>query len=339
MKVYEMAGNELRDSRFEILRICSMVCIILGHYSWHGGVYFAGNEINKVIAGVFVFGSQLGVILFVIISAWFMEEQKQEFRVGGLIRIGCKTMIYTFICYLLYCVCNGWPASIKNMLVQFIQMVEGYWFVIVYIGFMVLVPYLNTLIDELERDRLGKLCAILLTLFCVLPTVFGSVESYILKLSCFVMVYVVTVYLKRYRKRWKVKNCVLLLVISLAFIVASEALLGKYALEYRGYFSAKSNTIPVILSAFCVFELALHLRAFSNRLVNAVAASMLGVYLLHDNSLMRVYLWMGLGCGKFFQSPGMVLHAVVCFVIVMSVGVGLDKIYHFFESLYDILKT
>lgn len=174
MKVYEMAGNELRDSRFEILRICSMACIILGHYSWHGGVYFVGNEINKVIAGVFVFGSQLGVILFVIISAWFMGEQKQEFRVGGLIRIGCKTMIYAFICYLLYCVCIGWPSSIKNMFVQFIQMVEGYWFVIVYIGFMFLVPYLNTLIDELEKDKLGKLCAILLMLFCVLPTIFGS---------------------------------------------------------------------------------------------------------------------------------------------------------------------
>lgn len=110
-------------------------------------------------------------------------------------------------------------------------------------------------------------------------------------------------------------------------------------MRWRRIFFGKKQYNSGNSVSICVFELALHLRSFSNRLVNAVAASMLGVYLLHDNSLMRVYLWTGLGCGKFFQSPGMVLHAAVCLVIVMSVGVGVDKIYHFFESLYDSLKT
>lgn len=54
-----------RNSKFELLRILSMVMIIMSHYQLYGKVRF---EYSKILAPL----GQIGVGIFVMISAYFL---------------------------------------------------------------------------------------------------------------------------------------------------------------------------------------------------------------------------------------------------------------------------
>lgn len=56
------------------------------------------------------------------------------------------------------------------------------------------------------------------------------------------------------------------------------------------YFMSQNSVTQVVLS-LALFVLFERMPLGSNRIVNAVAGTTLGVYLIHDNPLMRAWLW------------------------------------------------
>lgn len=67
--------KKVRNSNIEILRIISMLFIVISHYTVHNGVINASLPlgINRTLLEITTLGN-IGVILFVIISGYFMIE-------------------------------------------------------------------------------------------------------------------------------------------------------------------------------------------------------------------------------------------------------------------------
>ena len=76
------AKTKIRDSRFELLRILAMLMILMQHplercfpVDW-GFIEAAPFSANYVGASLLTVWGQLGVMLFVMISAWFMTDRQ-----------------------------------------------------------------------------------------------------------------------------------------------------------------------------------------------------------------------------------------------------------------------
>ena len=77
-----MVKKNIRDSKFEILRIIAMLLIVAHHFVVHG---FELENIetfsyNKIVVEILSLGGKLGVNLFVLISAYFMIDSKFKFK-------------------------------------------------------------------------------------------------------------------------------------------------------------------------------------------------------------------------------------------------------------------
>lgn len=62
--------KKVRDSKFEILRIISMIFIVISHYSLWG----KWNDANKFKYLVYQPLGQIGVCVFVLISGYFCHR-------------------------------------------------------------------------------------------------------------------------------------------------------------------------------------------------------------------------------------------------------------------------
>lgn len=70
--------HKKRDTRFEVLRIISMVFIISSHFSLYGN----WNEKSRHIISTMQFQplGQIGVYLFVMISGYFLSTRSVNFK-------------------------------------------------------------------------------------------------------------------------------------------------------------------------------------------------------------------------------------------------------------------
>lgn len=319
--------NEKRDSRFELLRIFSMVMIVLAHYSWHGGGYTQGNDLNKMIMSFFAIGGKLGVDLFVIISAWFLSgritNEKKSFE--NLARISLKVTIYSLgACIICMSLKREW--SVIQLIKSGLGLFYDYWFVIIYLFMLLLSPYINRMIDHLEQKEHKKLICILLIGLCLVPTIFIGANEISSELAGFLTIYIMVSYRKKYNVAL-VKKPYLIAAASLAIIMIFEMLCDKFFVAQKGVLIYHSYSILIVVLSFSIFEVVLRKRTFISSSINWIASSMFGVYLFHENQYIRGFLWRGLQCSDYYDSEWMIIHAIVCLFAIMAIGILIDKLY------------
>lgn len=51
------------------------------------------------------------------------------------------------------------------------------------------------------------------------------------------------------------------------------------------------NSFLILILAYCIFIAFINKKEYSNSLINSIASSTLGIYLIHDNVIMRKVMW------------------------------------------------
>jgi len=306
-------NTKIRDSRFESLRIISMAMIVLAHYAWHGGGYFHADGANRILFEIMAIGGKLGVDLFVIISAWFLSEKTEAGN--SWIKLIIKVTFYSILLFAVQILVTGNLGGISKFWTSFWALMYEYWFIIVYVCVVLLSPYINTMLQQLNQKQWKKLCFLLLLICSILPTIFIKSNQYISNLGAFLTLYIIAAYLKKFglNNNWL---CNILGAGSLLFIIFSEVLLDHYMPDYRGYFLDEAYKLPIVLLAFCIFMFFIKGKAFRHRGINFIASSMIGVYLLHENSFVRKNLWTLLKCSNYYILPPPKHFCMRCFVCV-----------------------
>lgn len=88
---------------------------------------------------------------------------------------------------------------------------------------------------------------------------------------------------------------------------------GKNAIFGRlsTYFFSRSS-IVALLFAMSLFSLFINIKPFNSRPINQTAACTFGVYLIHDNSIMRNLLWIKIfKNADYAMSEYLILHLIV----------------------------
>ncbi|WP_415338254.1 hypothetical protein [Clostridium perfringens] len=80
------------------------------------------------------------------------------------------------------------------------------------------------------------------------------------------------------------------------------------------------NRLPIAICSISLFLVFKNLRVKSNKFINTISATTFGIYLIHDNTYVRPFLWNNiLKNSEYLNSNFLVIHAIVSITIVFII--------------------
>jgi len=335
-----------RKSNIELLRIVSMLLIIIFHYVYKGGFEFGELTVNKFIVKTCWFFGELGVNLFVLITGYF--SCKGKFKPRKLILLLLEVLFYhLFSSAVGYFVGAGVKTDPKSIFLMFFPtLLNQQWYITVYVIIYILSPFFNRFINALTQKEYIRFLLTALTLWSLLPTLFGvffnTTESllYYNRLVWLIIIYLVGAYLRLYpikflasRKNSLLFSTVVFAVMELSIVVIE--LLGRFFAKLGttepAYFWSPNSVLMFLLSVG-VFSFFLKVDIPHNKIINLLASTTLGIYLLHDG-ILNQFLWTQVFKNASHQSsPYLVLHILAAALIVFAVGAVIDLLRGLLEK-------
>lgn len=192
-----------------------------------------------------------------------------------------------------------------------------------YLLFMPLTSFFNQLLRQLSKMQYLGLVVLEYFLYCVMPTFHGDSFSNAPILQ-FVMMYCIGGYLQlhgfKQEKLHKVGTWVLLTVVLVVMtdVAVVRQWLKGYDIWRFVYLLSSGTAVTLFMAAVC------H-KPFTSTKINKLAGSVLGVYLIHDNPLVRPFLWRELLPNvAFLDKEYFVLFLVVKVAAVYAICLGID---------------
>jgi surface polysaccharide O-acyltransferase-like enzyme len=125
--------------------------------------------------------------------------------------------------------------------------------------------------------------------------------------------------------------------------VVCDVLSQRFGIFSGGSYWYARNSIFIIAAAVSLLVIFTKLN-INSKAVNTLASCTFGVYLIHDNQLLRTVLWQDiLHTTDYADSPFMIVHMVVCSLVVFAVCAVIDLMRKYLIErpvlkLYDIAE-
>lgn len=342
----------MRSSNFELLRIIAILCIIAFHFSFEGGFSYPDFCFNEFVVYSFHMLGELGVNLFILISGYHMI--KGTFKWKKLLTLILEVQFYNWICVFLSMQFNGLVLDKRTFFTNFFPVTEyKYWFITAYILLYLFSPYINKLLLSLSQKEFQNLMTLCLILFCLIPSFYGALKDdtetllYYNRFIWLMIVYMIGAYIRLYppvkltKKRQWFCICVLLFCFLEAAILIIERFphfFEKAGIMEGNYFW-RPNTLPMAALSISLFLLFRLIKIQPNKLINRLASTTLGIYLLHDGQ-MNYYLWQVLlKSGEYAFSRRLILYIPLCALMVFLVCAAVDLLRQFLFYLCHTLFT
>lgn len=344
-----------RKSNFELLRIVSIILIIIYHLAFHSGFSFdAGLGLNKFIVKTFVMFGELGVNLFVLISGYFMINGR--FKWKKLILLIAEVLFYHILTILLACKLGLYELSFtpRNVLLYFFPItMSGYWFITAYVIIYLLSPYFNILAKAMDKTTYKKFLLTVLFLYSFVPTLLGIFYDtteflfFYSRLIWLIIIYFMGAYIRLHSLSIisTMKASAITSAGAFGVLAASILIIDKFNAFFASLGTIDSayfwppNSIPMVFWSIGIFGIFLHLKLSYHPLINRIASTTLGIYILHDGML-RNWLWpIVFRCADYQNAFPLYLICRILFAAgsVFVVGVIIDLMRQLLEK-YTLQK-
>lgn len=298
-----MNNIKKRNSNLELLRIVSMFCILLHHFAYHGSSSWAShyNYLYLSSEKVYLFLACLGkaaVVSFVMIGAFFLAQKK--FKLWRIINLCLTTLIYSWLIYIF--ILWKFPQAVKTVtpmnLWLPIPIPSNYWFVVAYVYMLMLMPFMNLILEKTTRKQILLIIGLFTILWTVLPFIpntkaDNSGYNFYFYYNYFLLIYLISGYIRIYQPNWAnslIKSSVFFVAVVAIIIVIILNVSSKNYASLAGTFATLNNIFSLALG-ISIFVLFKNINVGHNVVINYIAKSMFGVYLIHDNSFVRPLLW------------------------------------------------
>lgn len=337
-----MQEKTTRKSNFELLRIVSMFFIVLYHTIIHGHVIEnSTNQGLTMISNLLLFICIVHVNSYVLVSGYFQSKSTcKQSKVWSLIN---ANWFYRVIIVIILTSVGAISLSKVQILKQIfvIDITDSYWFIKMYLALYLFSPFLNKLIDQLTKNEYNKLLIILTVILSIIPYFTGeqgfSNTGY--TIQHFIYLYLIGGYLRKYpiERSYLFKRCskqlkqvifitifIICAILNYIIYISSQSLnnvnslvndiTNNLILMSRAY----SNPIVIVQTiAFVLFFETLNIRS---KIINNLATLTLGIYLVHDNPLMRgvLYQWLRIDNGPVSNYSFILYIFIVSFAIYFT---------------------
>lgn len=297
--------KQQRNSAVELLRILCILMVIAGHYYAHGIAYAMApfvpeNYSLRILALQLIsFGADIANDIFIIITGYYMIHS--AVKKTRAVKLFGEMLFYAWGIALLFHITGLADFTPESLLRALLPFWSGEnWFVTCYILLYLLIPFLNPFIKTLEQKSFVKLLVILFVIRFIAPLLntktFWSTNH---GLEQFILLYFIGAYIRLHgfqtkflQNKWSWRAIFLLLVGLWFAVTAGTALLGMRT-QNPELIAQTTKYYPVfsILISTTLLIVVLGLKPFYNKFINLISGSVLAVYLIHDNPLVRKYIW------------------------------------------------
>ncbi len=336
-------NRKFRQSNLELLRIIAMFSIICFHCVYYSRAVTEPFTLNHYLVQSFLILGKFGVNLYILISGYFMI--KSRFRWEKVILLICELYFYNIFIGIFSYLWTSSSFSFAGMINHILHGISHSWFLKVYLMVYILSPFLNRLILNLTQIQLKRLIIITTIFWSVIPTavsLFKGGESedilYNNDFIIFIVVYIIGAYLRLYPSGIfnSKKSSAVIAALSFAFIFGFMFVYDRFSNilkpETAMYF-IKQDSVFIILMSIGVFCLFKDMKIKNSTVINTVASSLLGIYLLHDNKIGQTFIWKDLLDMKTRLSGN---YAVIYILSICSaifiIGFVIDIIRQFVEK-------
>lgn len=326
-----------RQANIELLRVLSMLFIVIWHCILHG-IYHVGtekmclhyqtNEGNDLLLHFMLYVTSIAVNCYVLITGYFMVASL--FHWSKVCRVWTLALFYSGIIaigiYLFYPHAGLDAVSVLKSCWP-LEPGSGYWFVGKYLALLALSPYLSRVALSLSKKEYLTFLLILVMLNVSLGYYFpfGRIYSGSMSLLWFIFLFFVAGYIRLFQpfQTLQSKYCIQLFIILCIGTALYQAVLDYYGYYKSGKFEfdiPPFNGIAFFLSLL-LFMWALRLniskRGLLNKCILFVAPYTFGVYLIHDNNIIRSVLWNDwLHLEDYYSKPYLaIIIVLVCILI------------------------
>lgn len=335
-----------RNSKFELMRIVSMFLIVIWHIILHGHVIEnCTNPAIRMMLELSLFLIIIHVNSFVLLSGYF--QSKSKFKLSKMIKIFLQVVFYSIL-IVLVSIKIGWLQ--EYTIVTFLNNItlsslDNYWFIKMYLIMYIFSDYINKFIDRMTRGEYKKFLLVSFVLLSIIPYITGYKflwnDGY--TFFHFIYMYMIGGYLRRYplKETYHFKNMSkngyrILLLFCFITLGIMNYLFNHVALEMNGtshifteiytriHISYLHYATPfAIVQTILYFEIFKTLN-FQNKWINKLAGCMFGVYLIHDNVLVRehIYKLLQIDSGSFngyMIFPKIFIVAIIIFIVCLLV--------------------
>ncbi len=329
-----------RESNLELLRIIALLLIIADHFAVHSGDFSdkAGTIHTFVLNNLQMCG-QVGVSIFVLISGYFLCRSR--FRISRILKIELQLLIYSL---LIVAVVNIFhPEEVTSFTVFtafFPTSFHIWWFATAYMALACLAPFLNKFLASLTLRQHLAFIGVLGAVTLVLPTLTNNASVVSGSLGRFVLLYAVAAFIRFHPEFFNIRP-VFCLVVAIVFFIfpafvepALETVSSDNPWHSLITWTLTSGTavehVPSFVAALGFFLAFRQFNLGRRRVINFIASTTFGVYLFHEQPLMRNIIWMDIvKAPEHYIGLGFYPFLVAVVIAVFLVGMVFDLIRHY----------
>ncbi len=329
-----------RNSTVELLRILCILMVIAGHYYAHGIAYAMApftpeNYSLRILAMQLIsFGADIANDIFVIITGYYLINSTMKGK--RVLRLFAEMLFYAWGITLVFHMTGLKVLTGESLKAALLPFWSGEnWFVTCYLLLCLLVPFFNPFLKTLEQKSFVKLLVILFAIRFVTPLfdteTFWSTSH---GLEQFIFLYFIGAYIRLHgfqtkllQNKWSHRV--------LFVIVAAIWLAVTVGLGINGLRTQNPEMIADVTKYYPVFSVfisslllivVLGIKPFHCKLINLISSSVLAVYLIHDNPLVREYIWWTVSPNiEQIGSNHIFLHMTEKVIIIFAACVFIDQ--------------
>lgn len=320
-----------RNSSFELLRIISMVLIISYHYAYHGRFdFFSPLSLGLYFVQCLDMGGKLGVNLFILISGFFLC--KSRFNWKRILKLEFEVIFYSAAIGIIFHFFEPGKQGLKGLVKDFFPLYNGrYWFYTVYFSLVILSPLINKFINSIQKQTFREILAALAVIL-----IFTRVTQQS-NIAWFVFLYLTASYIRFFPEDFKFRGRTYIL-----FGIASYLMIFVYILicdlfslkniKFREAFDffMPQDSVLIFLSSVFLFTGFSKFDFGNKKIINIAASATFGVYLLHDNHLLRGFLWEDFFKNASYLETGFIIpHALITTFIVYTACTAIELFRQF----------
>ena len=338
-----------RNSRIDILRLVSMYMIVTCHFIYHGirnvteGDTFPDLGFSASLTGGinFFLGQLLGYLtnigpnLFILITGYFLIKPRNfRYAAQKALHLWLVIVFYGLTSLLVASLLtNGKVFSYQELLDSILPIwSRQYWFMSMYIPLLLLSPFLATGASALEkRDYQWLLLVLLILNFAISGIGYGAIFLGPVPLPFYIFVFLIGGYFRLYGCQTQLFKYGIYIYFFGYLALAAAATVAQLHYTPAGTFphikGMANNSITLFMSVL-FFAWTISLPQKETRLgqwaIN-MSPYILGVYLIHDNPLIRPLLWNNLIHPKeYIQQPFLIPYCLATSIVVFAVCIGIE---------------
>lgn len=270
-----------------------------------------------------------------LISGFFLIENTERlFQPKKLLKFWGQVVFYSITTYFLSIVLQINNFDIKQIIkICFPITYPGWWFASTYFMLYLIHPFLNKLLHDLNKNVYQYLILLLVLCWSIIPTLTTQLfESN--SLLWFITLYVIAGYAKIYgfNERLKSKHyfflflivlvCSYLISVSFLVLGTKRNELAVHAIDFFGM-----ERFPILLMALFLFMTFAKLKIKYNKWINVIASATFGVYLIHDSSYIRYYIWWNIfKINQYQESLFLIPYSILVVFIIYVLCTGIEMV-------------